>query len=261
MKTQNQLQHSGRSCCTPMRANNTQGSKAFRTWPAGAVAIGAAILASACCWLPLTLLALGLSRAGLARFVVGARWIFIAFGTIALGIGFYLVYRRKITCSPDTTCTPDGWTKFNRKTMWVCAVLVLVIATFSYYSGPLLQAWSDIPKNVSPRYIARSAKPPVQPNITTNPTSSVASGAAMTHFYFYRMKGIDCRLCADGLQAAIAKVPGVIKATVSYRHGTAHVQAAVGFDPQNIAKRVSGIGYKTRLAKPESTTKPCCQLR
>ncbi|MDA8376838.1 MAG: mercuric transporter MerT family protein [Planctomycetia bacterium] len=249
MDTQYQPQHGSDDCCTPQAglSGTHQGPNATKTWSAAAVAIGAAILSSACCWLPLALLGLGVSAAGLAKFVVGARWFFIAVAVITLGLGFYFSYRRKAACAPDEACAPSGLRGFNRAMLWLSAALVLVFATFPYYSAALLKVMDS-----SGNGTLVNSNSPTKIAVNTPSGSKRAdhkAAAAMTQFriYAYQIQGMDCRQCADGLQAAIAKMPGVKKAIVSYQHGTAEVQAGPGFDPHSVTKRISGIGYKTTL--------------
>ena len=262
MNTHNQSDNTGENCCTPKAAlpGTNSDQNAAKTWSAGAVAIAAAIMASACCWLPLVLLGIGVSAAGLSKFIVGARWVFVVIAVAALGFGFYFSYRRKAACAPGEICAPSGLARFNRVMLWVSAVLVLAFATFPYYSAPLLQAMGQGGNKAS-----SNSKLPAQTVTKSEPASKLATdmaGAATRQFrlYAYQIKGMDCQECADGLQAAIRELPGVKKATVSYQHGTAQVQAAPGFDPQSVAKRISGIGYKTTLVNPESptATKTCC---
>lgn len=83
--------------------------------------------------------------------------------------------------------------------------------------------------------------------------------AAIAQFrlYAYQIKGKDCQECADGLQAAIAKLRGVKKATVAYQHATAQAQVTAGFDPQSVAQRIGGIGYKTTLIPPAKIAVTC----
>jgi copper chaperone CopZ len=260
MNTTDQSQHNGEHCCTPKtgQLGSDQDQKAPKTWSAVAVAIIAAVLSSACCWLPLALLGLGISAAGLAKFIVGARWVFIAIAVITLGIGFYISYRRKTACAPGEACTPSSLTGFNRAMLWASAAMVLALAIFPYYSVPLLKVIG-----------VGGNRPLVNSNLPTKIVVNTLSGnklaghttdAAMTQFriYAYQIQGMDCQQCADGLQAAITKMPGVKKAIVSYQHGTAQVQAVNGFDPQSVVKRISGIGYKTTLIRPSKTTVTCC---
>ena len=261
MDTENTSNNSGDNCCSPKTGlpDAHQGNHAAKTWSAGVVAIVAAILVSACCWLPLAILTLGLSAAGFAKFVVGARWVFVAIAVIALGLGFYFVYRRKAACAPGEHCAPSGLARFNRVMLWVSAVLALAFATFPYYSEPLLRAVGAGGKNDSVNSSSPAKTVAKVPSATT--TAANTSGATMTQFrlYAYQINGMDCQECADGLQAAIAKMPGVKKATVSYQHGNAQVLAGAGFDPQSVAKRISGIGYKTTLIiRPSKTAATCC---
>ncbi len=261
MNTHNQSNNTGENCCTPKPASPGANPDqiAPKTWSAGAVAIGAAILSSACCWLPLALLGIGVSAAGLSKFILGARWVFVVIAIAALGFGFYFSYRRKAVCAPGEACAPSALARFNRVMLWVSAVLVLAFATFPYYSAPLLQALGQGGNKVS-----SNSKLPAQtvakaPSATMTVTKAAGVATAQLRAYAYQIKGMDCQECADGLQAAIAKMPGVKKATVSYQNGAAQVQAVAGFDPQSVAKRISGIGYKTTLVGPAPTTKPCCR--
>ena len=262
MNTHNQSDNTGDNCCTPKIAlpGTNSDQNAPKTWSAGAVAIAAAIMASACCWLPLVLLGIGVSAAGLSKFIVGARWVFVVIAVAALGFGFYFSYRRKAACAPGEVCAPSGLARFNRGMLWVSALLVLVFATFPYYSAPLLQAVGQGGNKAS-----SNSKLPAQPvakvpSATTLAANTAATAATQFRLYVYQIKGMDCQECADGLQAAIAKMPGVKQATVSYQHGTAQVQAVPGFDPQSVVKRISGVGYKTTLVDPvsASATKSCC---
>ena len=262
MNPQNQSNNPGDNCCTPKAVppNTNTGRKDPKTWSAGVVAIGAAILSSACCWLPLALLGLGVSAAALSKFIVGARMVFIAIAVAALGLGFYMSYRRKTVCGTGEVCSPSGLARFNRGMLWVSALLVLAFATFPYYSAPLLQAMGQ-GGNKASSDSNLPAKTVTKSEPASNLAADTASAATMQfRLYAYQIKGMDCQECADGLQAAIAKMPGVKKVTVSYQHGTAQVQAGAGFDPQSVATRISGIGYKTTLVSPgsASTTKPCC---
>ena len=262
MNAHNQSDNTGKNCCTPKTAlsGTNPDQNAPKTWSAGAVAIAAAIMASACCWLPLALLGIGVSAAGLSKFIVGARWVFVAIAVAALGLGFYFSYRRKVACAPGEVCASGSLARFNRVMLWVSAVLVLAFATFPYYSAPLLQAVGAGSSNVAVTSGSSVKTAATAPSSTTMAASTSTAALNQFRIYAYQIKGMDCQECADGLQAAIAKIPGVKEATVSYQHGTAQVQAAPGFDPQSVAKRISGIGYKTTLVNPESptATKTCC---
>ncbi len=231
------------------------GQPGTKSWVAGAVAVGAAILASACCWLPLALLGLGLSAAGLAKFVVGARWIFVAIAAAALAAGFYFSYRHKPSCAPGEACAtgkPSLLRRFNRVMLWASAVLVLAFALFPYYSGPVIRIIQDRPSARSRgRTSTLQTAPCCVAPINRNPGGhQPAVQNASPGVYFYHIKNMDCKACALGLQATLSRLPHVISAKVSYRRGAASVRAQpILFNPQSVIKRMDALGYKTTLAK------------
>ena len=99
----------------------------------------AAVLASACCWLPLLLLSFGASAAGLSAAFEQMRPWFLGVTAVLLGAGFYLVYFRKEKCAPGSTCaTPKPRLhRFNRAVLWIATIMVAVFAFFPNYAGLL----------------------------------------------------------------------------------------------------------------------------
>lgn len=232
------------------KTSHAPGQPGAKSWTAGAVAIGAAVLASACCWLPLALLGLGLSAAGLAKFIVGARWIFVGVAVVALAAGFYFTYRHKSSCPPGEACATDKppfLQRLNRVMLWASAALVAAFALFPYYSGPIIRAFAGSNHQIAaPRPLHR----PINPQVGDH---EPAARNASPGVYFYHIKNMDCKACALGLQATLSRLPHVISAKVSYRRGAASVRAQpVLFDPQSVIKRMDAAGYKTTLAKHES---------
>ena len=66
---------------------------------AGAGAVGAGVLGTSCCWLPLVLLAAGAgsAAASVSGFVAAYHWLFVAGAIVILGIAGYFLYVRKAT--------------------------------------------------------------------------------------------------------------------------------------------------------------------
>jgi mercuric reductase len=63
--------------------------------------------------------------------------------------------------------------------------------------------------------------------------------------------GMTCDSCASHVEKALLGVPGVRKAEVSYRQGTARVRAATAFDPATLAVAVQAVqtaGYGAALS-------------
>ncbi|TAK83535.1 MAG: mercury(II) reductase [Betaproteobacteria bacterium] len=58
-----------------------------------------------------------------------------------------------------------------------------------------------------------------------------------------QVKGMTCDSCARHVEEALAKVPGVKRAQVSYPEGTARVSAPPGIDPRVLIAAVKASGY------------------
>ncbi|MGC8560006.1 MAG: mercuric transporter MerT family protein [Phycisphaerae bacterium] len=243
----------GESCCTPKDSpvGTQTDQNAPKTWSAGAVAVVAAILASACCWLPLALLGLGLSAAGLAKFIIGARWIFVAVAVVALGLGFYFSYGRRAACAPGEACAPGSLARFNRVMLWISAVLVVAFATFPYYSAPLQKIFGGRPGAAGSTKAAAAggSSAPDRPT-GANGSDTAATNLSMLRTYKFHISGMDCQECANGLQGSIAALRGVKSAKVSFAKGTAVVKADGEFKPEALIHRITGVGYKTTLISP-----------
>jgi hypothetical protein len=88
-------------------------------------AVVSAILSSACCWLPLLLIAFGASAAGVAGLLEAYRPHLLGATGLLLASGFYLVYFRKAKCGPGEACAVPNprLRRFNKITLWVATAL------------------------------------------------------------------------------------------------------------------------------------------
>ena len=221
-------------------------------WRTGLVAMGAAILASACCWLPVLLLAVGASAAGAAANVIASlRYPLLGIAAIALGLAFYRAYfRRRTGTAAAVCCSASGPTRRagGRLALWASTVLVILFAAFPYYGAPLIRA-------VSGGGASHAATTTATPHTPAPAASYVSAGkvaktdaAAAWHTYNYQVKGMDCTACAAGLQAVAARLPGVKTARVSYTHGSVVITADPHtFDPQTLVRKFTAAGYPTAL--------------
>ncbi|MFA0757358.1 MAG: hypothetical protein YPKNTGVA_002891 [Candidatus Fervidibacter sp.] len=183
-------------CAVPSEKTQPTASQQVRTERLSILAsIGAmlaGLLASACCWLPALLAAVGVGSAGL-----GAKFApyrpFFAFGALALiGIAFAVTYRRQ----PKEACCLTPTHKAQRFGLWVALVIVLVSLVF--------------PK-VMERF-ARSA-------------SSVSSGAMPegVRAFSFRIEGMSCPSCALAIAANLKRLPNVVDARVDFEKGEATI--------------------------------------
>jgi copper chaperone CopZ len=68
----------------------------------------------------------------------------------------------------------------------------------------------------------------------------------------FTVVGIDCAACAAPIRKALNSVPGVSKAEVDWKAGTARVEAADDFDRTKIRKALDAIGYEAVFPGEES---------
>lgn len=126
-------------CALPPNESSAAPRRNVGLWSAGG-ALLAAILSSACCWLPLALIAVGASAAGVAGFFAAYRVHLLIATAALLGTGFYYVYFRKPKCAPGDACAVPNprLQRFNKIMLWIATAFVLIFAAFPNYVGYLL---------------------------------------------------------------------------------------------------------------------------
>ena len=176
-----------------------------------------AIMASACCWLPLVLLTVGVSGAGIAATLEAYRPLFMVVTFGFLGAAFYFTYRPKKAvaegghgcCAPEVTsgeacCAPAtkgrfSMITFNKAMLWVVTLLAVAFLFFPSYVGALLGTGNE--------------------NAVTKDMNQAV----------IKVDGMTCEGCAATVAQAIRGVPGVRAVAVSYEKreaivGTEHSQ-------------------------------------
>lgn len=173
--------------------------------------VAAAALSSACCWLPLLLLVMGVSSAGVSSAFERWRPVFLAVAAVLLAVGFWSVYFRG-SCAGGSCGRRIGVAR--QVLLWASAAVVAGMAAFPWYVGAVTRAFLG-----------------VEP-----------SGAGISHVY--RIEGMTCEACAASLEADLASVEGVTGVRVDYGAGTAEVWAE-GEDPSGrVSRVVEGHGFR-----------------
>jgi len=183
------------SCCGDIAPATPHARRRHTGLWATSGAVVSAILSSACCWLPLLLIAFGASAAGVAGFFEAYRPHLLGITGLLLAGGFYLVYFRKERCSPGEACAVPNprLRRFNTIVLWVATTVVLAFALFPNYVGYLLGGG--------------------------NPSAvTVATGERE-----FRIEGMTCEACAVTLRNQLSNVQGVARAEVSFDAKTARV--------------------------------------
>lgn len=212
------------NCCSSPASGPATGEAKPESRGLQLAAVGSvvsAVAASACCWLPLILLAFGASAAGVSSWFERSRPLLLGVAGLLLAGGFYLAYFRREACAPGSSCAvPNGKLKrLNRAMLWVATVLVVAFAFFPSYAGLLL---------------AENSSAASKESVAGLPTVTLS------------IKGMSCEACAVHIKDSLAQVPGVRAASVSY----AEKQAQVSIDPasppsqQALTEAVEKAGYK-----------------
>jgi copper chaperone CopZ len=203
-------------------------------------ALASAIVASACCWLPLVLIAVGVPGAALSATFEAWRPVLLPVTFALLGVAFYVTYRKpKVPaatpagpaasggscCSvpeqgaAEACCPPEnarGVTlkKVNKAVLWVVTAFVLAFAFFPNYVGYLLGG-GDRPA-------------------TRSDLDKVV----------VKIDGMTCAACAASIENALRKVPGVAAAEVSYERSEAVVGVPMDSRPPRdaILAAIAGAG-------------------
>ena len=196
-----------------------------------------AVASSACCWLPLLLIAVGVTAGGIGVFFETYRWLFLGLTAGLLGAGFYFAYFRKPQCEPGDACAVPNrrLERLNRVTLWMATAFAASFALYPNYMGYLLGN-DDEPTAIA----AVDKTAPSAPN-------SFAAGANTRD---YDVVGMSCEGCTAHVKTAVAELPGVTAVQVSFEERIARVTFApdVQADDRAVLAAIEEVGYEASVA-------------
>jgi copper chaperone CopZ len=177
-------------------------------------AVSAALAASACCLVPTILAVIGLSGAGFGAALAPYRTYFLLATGVALGVGFWLVYRKRVD---DCGCEVPRARRAARVALWITTAIAVALAAY-----PLLG------------------------NGTETAGSEEAPAAATLRL---KVTGMDCPECTGTIANRIKKVPGVVSASVDFKSGIAVVRhdGRDGLEAASVAA-VKDAGFSATVA-------------
>ncbi len=218
---------------TPTVPIVSSGNKAETITKIGTVL--SAIMASSCCWLPLLLLAFGVSGAGIAGALEVYRPLFIVLTFGFLAGAFYFTYRPRSSpttegncCSTADNCCavpPEGMKRrfsmmtVNKVMLWAVTLLSVLFLFF--------------PKYVSFFLASRETE-----------SESTATSPLVTKITI-AIEGMTCESCSVALEKTIKGVPGVLGAKVDYNNKQAVVstESCCPFPKDEILKAIQDAGF------------------
>ncbi len=212
---------------------------------AQAGALFSAILASACCWLPLLLIAFGVSGGALSATFEAYRPVLLPVTFLLLGVAFYFTYRKPkasviaagasgntdadaesccaVPSQDEETaacCPPEsakGFTlkKMNKIMLWAVTAFVLAFAFFPNYVGALLGGGDSLAARKDVTILAS------------------------------RIDGMTCEACSVSINSAVESVPGVTEAEVNFERAEALIGVLQDTKPPRSAvlAAISGAGF------------------
>ena len=204
-----------------------------------------AIMASACCWLPLVLLAVGVSGAGIAATLEEYRPYFMVITFGFLGAAFYYTYRPKKTtetgaghdcCAAEPAvaeacCAPANgrfnMMAMNKVMLWGVTVMAVVFLLFPSYVGAFLGGDGK--------------------TVTDNMNRTII-----------KVEGMTCEGCSAIVAEAIRTAPGVLAVEVNYEKGEAVVGTEIccPVPTEEILAAISDAGYSGHHIKDNETDQP-----
>lgn len=193
----------------------------------GVLAVGgsvlAAMLSSACCWLPLLLIAFGASAAGVAGFFEKWRIPFIGLAIALLAVGFFVMYRPGADAKACCQAGNSRLVRMNRAMLWVAAVFVGAMVLFPSYVSALMG--------------------------TTVVASQDQAVSASSVTVIIPIEGMTCAGCEASVKQALSMVPGITVSDVSYQLARAVVTISNDntLVREGLVKALSDAGFDTTL--------------
>lgn len=188
-----------------------------------------AVVASACCWLPLLLVAVGVSGAAIGASFEKYRPLFtvVTFGFLAAA--FYFSYRPRtqvVADSGDAVCCPPlgvqakPLQRLNRAMLWAVTVVAVAFLFFPNYVGLIVDHGS--------------------PSILEADKANIVLS----------IEGMTCEACAVTLKQKLVSVPGVEAVDVNYDQKKAWIFISKSANAPSkfvLLSAVEAVGYKGQL--------------
>lgn len=194
----------------------------------------AAILSSACCWIPLLALAFSAHIHSIAKFFEQQRWIFIGASCVLLAVGFYMVYFKKVCCAAN----PGGGKCGRLRTINVVSLWIGVVAVGA---GAIL-----------PEYFADELYAVIEKSAEVQVDDREHNGALAT--VNIDIAGMTCPGCAATIKQALGDIPGVVVAKVSFDDEAAVLKLEDEVSTTGILSAIEELGFRGIIRLDQNQT-------
>lgn len=204
-----------------------------------------AVMASACCWLPLVLLAFGVSGAGIAGTLDAYRPVFIVLTVVFLAAAFYFTYRpRKSASASEDCCAVTPVTD-------CCAVSPATKSRFSMMTLNKVILWGVTVLAVAflffPQYMKFF--------MTGGGAGEPAANNSLVRTTTFSVEGMTCEGCSAVVEKAVKDVPGVLSVKVNYDQKRAVVtsEACCPAPTEATTRAVEAAGFRAAVVESAPT--------
>lgn len=219
----------------------------------GAVLSGVA--ATACCVLPLVLVAFAAGGAWASRLAVlePYRPLFVALTLVLLGFAFYRAYRpvRAESCAADGSCRIPPSGRLRRVALWIVSPPLLALVAFPYVVKHLpahllhcggagsTQTASDCCAVPASQSEVMSDKPPKESSGPIDSAREIVFN--VENLQCPAVKGVGCGSMLAPVLARIDRVDGVSRSFTNWTGTRLRISAAPGADRTIVADRVGSL--------------------
>jgi mercuric ion transport protein len=194
-------------------------------------AVAAAIIASLCCIGPIAVAMIGVGSVAAFSVFWEFRLYLIGLTLILLGLAFYFTYRKREVVCEDGTCKFESAGKWSKGAVWTATLLAALAIAFPYFGSTDTAAAQSM--------LSRQS--------TKSPNAAIA---------ILNIEGMDCKGCAKGLEATLARLDGVKKAVVEYDQGRAVIEYdSTKIKSNQLIASVDETGFTATLEEKKNTNK------
>lgn len=195
-------------------------------------AVITAIIASLCCIGPIAVAMIGVGSIAAFSIFWDFRPYLIGLTIVLLGIAFYLTYRKREIVCEDGTCKFESASKWSKGAVWLATLIAMLAIAYPY--------------------VGSTSTAVAQSTLTRQPQETTRSALAILN-----IDGMDCRGCAKGLEATLARLDGVKKAVVEYEQSRAVVEYdSTKVNTEKLIASVDETGFKATLAGEKTSKSP-----